>query len=131
MAPTRGRATVTARRRSITRRRLGDPSWCGCWGRNRRNKRQEIRRGRGEHLASMIWLPAVSHFRLGGVAGEWAYTRPIQETQLCIGRVRWVRSYGGAGMTGREGQTPNESGEEVTVAANDERQGRISLWISL
>jgi hypothetical protein len=29
------------------------------------------------------------------------------------------------------GQTPKGSGEEVTVAANDERQGRISLWISM
>ena len=26
---------------------------------------------------------------------------------------------------------PNESGEEVTVAADDERMGRISLWISI
>src|SRR5882757_938644 len=26
---------------------------------------------------------------------------------------------------------PNESGEEVTVASDDERQGRISLWTSI
>jgi hypothetical protein len=28
-------------------------------------------------------------------------------------------------------RTPKESGEEVPVAADDERQGRISLWLSL
>src|SRR5262249_42955076 len=46
------------------------------------------------------------------------------------GRVRWV-----GGPEERDGRTkgpiPSESGEEITMAADDERLRRISLWTSI